>query len=148
MASSLTATMVAAVVSAAAHARIDLSLGGAILGVALVSGLAVFAVLSWRRQAQLERELERLERASWPGWMQDIGAAALGAGVKVFCEGQFVVFQRSSGERHLLIAEPAGTGMGRTLERQKALSVLSNWGVRVHTGTRGQLLPEIDIRTP
>jgi hypothetical protein len=75
--------------------------------------------------------------------MHDIADAALSAGLRVTSDGQFVMFEGPAGERHLLLAQPPGRGMGQTLERQKALEVLRQWGVPVHTGTRGQLLPTV-----
>jgi hypothetical protein len=145
VASSLTATVVVSIASALAHARLDLSLGAAVVAVALICGMGVFGVLAWREQSRLRRELARIERAAWPAWMHDIAYAALSAGLRVFSEGQFVVFQRPTGDRHLLLAQPPGLGLGQTLERHKALEVLGQWGVPVRTGTRGQLLPAVGV---
>jgi hypothetical protein len=66
VASSLTATVILAAASGLVRARLHVGLIAAIVGVALICGLGVFAVLSWREQSRLRRELERLERAMWP----------------------------------------------------------------------------------
>jgi hypothetical protein len=139
----LTATVLAALASAFVRARFDTTLVGGLVAVALICGLAVFSGLIWRRDAQLESDIARLERASWPTWMIDIADAALAAGIGVSRAGAFVLFENPRGGQHLLQVDPAPAGLGRILERQRSLERLAEWGVPVSTGARGQLRPEV-----
>jgi len=138
VASSVTASVVLSGLSSVLHARFGWQLSLGILGSAIIVGLGVFAVLAWRRQSQLQRHLERLEQASWPGWMRDIAVAARNSSIAVSRDGDFVVFENSSRERHLLVAEPRGDGLGQVLERDRALRVLASWGMAVRSNSRGQ----------
>lgn len=128
--SSLTATAFASVVSAVLRARFSASLVLGVIAVATIVGLTAFSALLVRQKRQIDRELDRLEVASWPDWMREIGLAARQAGIKVLRESGYVIFEKADGERHLLAAEPAGDGVGRVLARERALGVLADWDCR------------------
>jgi hypothetical protein len=141
VAASVAAAILTSIGSALLHARVRWQLVLAIVALALISGLAVFAVLAWRRQGRLQRHLDRLERAAWPGWMRDIAVAATMAGISVFREGDYVMFENLASERHLLRADPPGEGLGQALERVRALEALAAWGVPVKRNARGEPIP-------
>jgi hypothetical protein len=141
VASSLTAGVLLAAGSALTHARLTWQLAAGIAGLAVIIGLAVFGVLTWRRQAQLEKHLARLEQAAWPGWMRDIAFAAQQSNITVLRDGDFVVFENCDGERHMLSADPPGGGLGQVLERDRALEQLAGWGMAVRRNSRGQPMP-------
>jgi hypothetical protein len=109
-----------------------------IAAVAVIAGLAMLSALLLRQKKQIDRDLERLEVASWPYWMREIGLAARQAGFKVFRESGSVIFENARGERHLLAADPPGRELGQVLARQRALEVLEGWGMRVSRNRRAQ----------
>jgi hypothetical protein len=134
--SSLVATVVASATSAVLHTRFSADLVLGVITVSVIAGLAVFSALLVRQKNQIGRELDRLEVASWPDWMREIGLAARQAGIKVFRVGGSIIFEKADGEQHLLAAEPAGEGVGRVLARECALEVLQGWGLQVSQNRR------------
>lgn len=138
MASSLLATAIVSAASGVRHARFSAGLVLSIIAVAVIVGLATFSSLLLRQKKQIDRELDRLEVATWPDWMREIGLAARQAGIKVFRESGSVIFQNTDGEQHLLAAEPPGGGLGQVLARERALEVLEDWGMQVSRNRRGQ----------
>jgi hypothetical protein len=134
-------------ITSGTSALLDVSFGWqlvlGIIAVALIVGLTVFGVLGWRRQQRLQRDLNRLERASWPGWMRDIAAAASVAGINVYREDDYVIFESSGGDRHLLCVDQQVRGLGKVLERERALKALDAWGVPIWHNGRGQPVPAI-----
>jgi hypothetical protein len=136
--SSLLATLVTSVASAGVHARFSTQLVLGVAAVAVIAGLAMFSAQLLRQKKQIDRDLDRLEVASWPDWMREIGLAARQAGIKVLRESGSVIFENADGEQHLLAAEPAGGGLGQVLAREGALEVLEGWGLPVSHNRRGQ----------
>jgi hypothetical protein len=132
------ATVVASAASAALRAHFSVVLVLGIAAVAVIAGLAAFSALLLRHKRQIDRDLERLEVASWPDWMREIGPAARRAGIKVFRESGSVIFENTDGDQHLLAAEPAGGEVGRVLAQERALEVLDRWGMRISHNRRGQ----------
>ena len=136
--SSLVATAVTSVASAVFHARFSNGFVLGIFAVAVIVGLAMFSALLLRQKEQIDRELDRLEVASWPDWMREIGLAARQTGFKVFRVSGSVVFENAAGEQHLLATEPSGGEVGQVLAREQALAALEGWGLRVSHNRRGQ----------
>jgi hypothetical protein len=136
--SSLIATAVTSAASAIFHAHFSTGFVLGILAVAVIVGLATFSALLLRQKGEIDRELDRLEVALWPGWIREIGLAARQTGFKVFGVSGSVVFENAAGEQHLLAAKPSGGEVGQVLAREQALAVLEVWGLRVSHNRRGQ----------
>jgi hypothetical protein len=89
----------------------------------------MLAALLFRQGRQTALDVQRLERAALPDWVRHTAHAANDSGIKVFRVEGSVVFENAAGKRHVAAANPSGGGVGETLERERTLTVLEDWGV-------------------
>lgn len=139
--SSLVASFLLSAGSWVGKIRLDWRLVAGIVALAAIVGLSAALAVLWSRERLLRSDLERLDYASWPAWMRDVGQAALASRVRVYREAGSIVFEHPDGTRHLLNADPPGEGLGRVLERDRILKTLEAWGVPMVRTRRGHLYP-------
>jgi hypothetical protein len=110
----------------AVFGRFDLQFAAGLAAIALAAGLPVLAASLFRQGRQTALDVQRLERAALPDWIRPTADAANRSGIKVFRVEGNVVFENTTGERHVAAANPPGSGL---LERERTLTVLEGWGV-------------------
>ena len=116
----------------------DLQFVAGLVSIALAAGLPMLAALLFRQGRQTALDVQRLERAALPDWIRPTADAANRSGITVFRAEGHVVFENTAGERHVAAANPSGRGLGETLERERTLTVLEDWGVPIRVVGMGK----------
>jgi schlafen family protein len=88
---------------------------------------------------EIRADIDRLEAATWEGWLRDIVPAAVAGGFDVEREGEWVVFRKGDG-RPLKIQATSVGPPADMLQRQRLLEQLGEMGLPVRTNPKGFLV--------